>query len=150
MYFMRGGEKMAELRNLNQYINKFEYDGEFKQEKILIEEAKLLNIDRENDICYMQKMFVKGEESKFLIFSSKNIYVLTVEDEANAIVKVNVYNKSNISTISYKHEIYDKDYELIFSIRDNDFILSSYKDTNETYNERYCETIKLIINYLIS
>lgn len=147
---MRGGEKMAELRNLNQYINKFEYDGEFKQEKILIEEAKLLNIDRENDICYMQKMFVKGEESKFLIFSSKNIYVLTVEDEANAIVKVNVYNKSNISTISYKHEIYDKDYELIFSIRDNDFILSSYKDTNETYNERYCETIKLIINYLIS
>ncbi|WP_394877795.1 hypothetical protein [Clostridium paraputrificum] len=141
---------MAELRNLNQYINKFEYDGEFKQEKILIEEAKLLNIDRENDICYMQKMFVKGEESKFLIFSSKNIYVLTVEDEANAIVKVNVYNKSNISTISYKHEIYDKDYELIFSIRDNDFILSSYKDTNETYNERYCETIKLIINYLIS
>lgn len=141
---------MAELRNLNQYIKKFEYDGEFKQEKILIEEAKLLNIDRENDICYMQKMFVKGEESKFLIFSSKNIYVLTVEDEANAIVKVNVYNKSNISTISYKHEIYDKDYELIFSIRDNDFILSSCKDTNETYNERYCETIKLIIKYLIS
>ena len=141
---------MAELRNLNQYIKKFEYDGEFKQEKILIEEAKLLNIDRENDICYMQKMFVKGEESKFLIFSSKNIYVLTVEDEANAIVKVNVYNKSNISTISYKHEIYDKDYELIFSIRDNDFILSSYKDTNDIYNERYCETIKLIIKYLIS
>lgn len=141
---------MAELRNLNQYIKKFEYDGEFKQEKILIEEAKLLNIDRENDICYMQKMFVKGEESKFLIFSSKNIYVLIVENEANAIVKVNVYNKSNISTISYKHEIYDKDYELIFSIRDNDFILSSCKDTNETYNERYCETIKLIIKYLIS
>lgn len=138
----------GEIYNLKYYTDIVTGSSKYKLERALLDEARIYGVDDENDICYLQNLFVENKNPILYVFTNEKVIMFLVDNESDCNITVKLCKKSNLKNISYTHAYYDSEYTVEFLMNGEKIVLVPNNDTNTIHSYKFNNNAKNIIEYL--